>query len=90
MDSFSWTAQNTFANFVCRKIFGNCCGATATGLHLFWHHRTEKPVVLQGIAGFSICLEEKLPSRKPIQKPIPIDFEVLIHITPDQLFSKHL
>ena len=55
-----------------------------------WVAAPEKPVVLQGIAGFSICLEEKLPSRKPIQKPIPIDFKVLIHITPDQLFSEHL
>ena len=55
-----------------------------------WVAAPEKPVVLQGIAGFSIYLEEKLPSRKPIQKPIPIDFKVLIHITPDQLFSEHL
>ena len=41
-------------------------------------------------SGFCFCLEGKLPGRKPIQKPIPIDFKVLIHITTDQLFSKHL
>ena len=55
-----------------------------------WVAAPEKPVVLQGIAGFCFCLAEKLSSRKPIQKPIPIDFKVLIHITPDQLFSEHL
>jgi len=55
-----------------------------------WVAAPEKPVVPQGIAGFCFCLAEKLSSRKPIQKPIPIDFKVLIHITPDQLFSEHL
>ena len=55
-----------------------------------WVAAPEKPVVPQGIAGFYFCLEKKLPSRKPIQKPIPIVFKVLIRITPDQLFSEHL
>lgn len=36
--------------------------------------RTEQPIVLQGIAGFCFCSQKKLPGRKPIQKPIPIDF----------------
>ncbi len=48
-----------------------------------WVAAPMKPVVLQGMAGFYFCLAEKLPSRKPIQKPIPIVFKVLIHITPD-------
>ena len=42
MDSFFWTVQNAFAISLHRKICGNCCGATATGLHLFCQHMTKK------------------------------------------------
>lgn len=44
MDSFSRTVQNAFSISIRRKIFGNCCGTTATSLHLFYQHMTEKEV----------------------------------------------
>ena len=42
MDSFFWTVQNAFVISLRRKICGNCCGATATGLHLFCQHMTKQ------------------------------------------------